>query len=130
MEAKAYRVIAIAMKEIKDSPEHESDCILLGMYGLSDPPRKGVKKAIATCRNAGIQTVMITGDHPLTASAIAKEVGIVSDAHNEILDGKALEQMSDATLQDVVTKVNVFARRSEEHTSELQSRFDLVCRLL
>ncbi|MEJ8777814.1 cation-translocating P-type ATPase [Pseudogracilibacillus sp. ICA-222130] len=123
MAEKAYRVIAIAMKEIKGSTVDENDCIFLGMYGLFDPPRKGVKKAIATCRNAGIQTVMITGDHPLTASAIAKEVGIVNDTHNEVLDGKTLEHMSDAKLQEVVSNINVFARVTPTHKLRIVEAF-------
>src|SRR5690606_39448313 len=92
---------------------------------LAFPTRRSsdlVAKAVATAKQAGIKSVMVTGDHPMTAAAIAKQIGIVSNA---VVTGKDLDEMDDEELQQKVEDVHIFARvspRSEEHTSELQSR--------
>lgn len=92
-------------------PEH--DLTFLGMVGMIDPPRAEVKDAVATCRTAGIRTVMITGDHPLTASHIAAELGISSNGR--VLTGHDLDRMTITELETVVDDVSVFARVSPEH---------------
>src|SRR5699024_2307256 len=85
MASKAYRVIALAIKPLDSKNAEVNDLIFLGMFGLQDPPRDGVKEAIHSCKEAGIQTVMITGDHPLTAKAIATNVGIYDELHDKVV---------------------------------------------
>lgn len=106
----------------------ERDLIFVGLFGLIDPPRPEVKAAVATCKKAGIRPVMITGDHPLTAIQIARELGITDNA--EALTGQELEQMTPAELEKRVPTVSVFARVSPEHklkiVQALQNRGDVV----
>ena len=81
----AYRVLAVAMRDVAHQPEHievetvEHDLTFLGLVAMMDPPHREVPAAIAACRNAGVRTIMITGDHPLTALAIARKIGLVPD---------------------------------------------------
>ena len=103
----ALRVLAIAYKEIKKD-EKEDNLVFLGLVGIIDPPRDGVKKAFQRCLRAGVKTVMITGDHKLTAEAIAKEIGILNGG--KVLTGKEVEKMSDEELEKVVDEVCVFSR--------------------
>ncbi len=115
----ALRVLALAYKEVKSSadftPEKlESDLVLLGLVGMIDPPREEVKASIEECKNAGIRTVMITGDHQKTAFAIAKELGIATE-ENETMSGSELNTLSENQLFEQVKKVRVFARVSPEH---------------
>lgn len=115
----ALRVLAIAYKEIEapasfKQEELENDLILLGLTGMIDPPREEVKASISQCKNAGIQTVMITGDNQKTAFAIAKELGIASE-ETETMAGSALDRLSDSELNEKVKKTRVFARVSPEH---------------
>lgn len=119
MSEEELRVLAIAYKEITSSAEFsqeqlESDLILLGLTGMIDPPREEVKASIAQCKNAGILTVMITGDHQKTAFAIAKELGIASEA-TETMSGYELDTLSVLELNEKVKKIRVFARVSPEH---------------
>lgn len=120
--AKGRRVIAIAQKTIlpqeKNLPfsDLEKDLNFVGLISLEDPPRKGVKETIEIVREAGIRTIMVTGDHPQTASFIARSVGIPS---NKILTGDDLEKLSDEELQRVVKEVSVFARTTPEHKYRL-----------
>jgi len=95
----------------------ESDLIFVGLMGMIDPPRPEVKQAVDECRTAGIRPVMITGDHPLTALNVARELGIVSaDAPMErVITGRRLEEMSVDELESVVEDVSVYARVSPEH---------------
>ena len=93
--------------------ELEDDLVLLGLVGIIDPPRPEVRDAVATCRTAGIRPVMITGDHPLTAAAIASELGIADDGRT--LVGVDLDRLDDAGLAEAVREVSVFARVSPEH---------------
>ncbi len=120
MAEKALRVLAFGYKIInhsltKDDIDHlESDLIFVGMCGMIDPPRIEVKEAVKTCVSAGIKTVMITGDHKITATAIAKELGILKD-ETEAITGSDLEKMSDETLKNKVRSISVYARVSPEH---------------
>lgn len=115
----ALRVLAIAYKEV-DSPtsftpeELENDLVLLGLTGMIDPPREEVKASINQCKNAGIRTIMITGDNPKTAFAIAKELGIAKE-ETETMAGSDLDRLSESELSEKVGKARVFARVSPEH---------------
>ena len=116
----ALRVLAMAYKEIDHEPTQaemltmENDLIFLGMVGMIDPPREEVKDAVDKCKQAGIKTVMITGDHKITATAIAKSLGILEN-EDEAIIGAELEQMSDEDLEKNVKKYSVYARVSPEH---------------
>lgn len=120
MAEKALRVLAFGYKIIDhsltkaDIDNLESDLIYVGMCGMIDPPRMEVKEAVQKCVSAGIKTVMITGDHKITATAIAKELGILKN-ENEAITGSDLENMSDAELKDKVKNISVYARVSPEH---------------
>ncbi len=120
MAEKALRVLAFGYKIInhplsKDDIDHlESDLIYVGMCGMIDPPREEVKTAVQKCVSAGIKTVMITGDHKITATAIAKELGILKD-EKEAITGSDLEKMSDEELKNKVRNISVYARVSPEH---------------
>jgi len=92
----------------------ERDLVFVGLTGMHDPPRQEAKAAIETCRAAGIRVVMITGDHPATATAIAREIGIATDADTAV-GGLELDHMSDAQLQQRVARIAVYARVSAEH---------------
>lgn len=111
------RVLGVAFKTY-DHPESgvalEQSLTFVGFAGIIDPPRPEVKEAVAQAQRAGIRPVMITGDHPLTALHIARELGI-TDANGRALTGAELNQMSDADLQQVVEQISVFARVSPEH---------------
>ena len=99
----------------------ESDITFVGLIGMIDPPRSEVKEAVKTCRAAGIRAVMITGDHPLTAAYIARDLGIADESSRAVMTGQELEQMSDEELRNVVEKVSVFARVSPEHKYRIVS---------
>ncbi|PFA68988.1 ATPase [Bacillus sp. AFS015802] len=121
MSSNALRNIAIAYKPIKEravealvEQDIEEGVTFIGLQGMIDPPRPEVKQAVKECRQAGIKTVMITGDHVLTAKAIAKQLGILKK-NDRVLDGKALNQMEVHDLEDIVDEVSVFARVSPEH---------------
>lgn len=120
---KGRRVIAIAVKKLAtadkaDWPEWEKNLEFIGLIGFEDPPRAGVKKTIAQAARAGIRTIMVTGDHPLTAAFVAAEVGISSDG-NQVLTGQELDDLSDEKLQNAVKTVSVFARATPEHKYRL-----------
>lgn len=91
----------------------ETELVLLGLVGLIDPPRTEVRDAVAVCRRAGIRPVMITGDHPLTAKAIAIELGIATD--ERVLTGVDLDHLTDDEFDEAASTVSVFARVSPEH---------------
>ncbi len=116
----ALRVLAVAYKEIDTIPENltpeEIECNLtfLGLLGMIDPPRPEAKVAVETCRKAGIKPVMITGDHVITASAIARELGILLDGDMAIT-GTQLDAMSEEELDAQVEKISVYARVSPEN---------------
>jgi P-type Ca2+ transporter type 2C len=117
MAASGLRVIALAEKSVPTGPlsqdEAESNLTFIGFTGLFDPPRPEVKAAIAACRTAGIRPIMITGDHPLTARAIAEQVGL--DAKTRLLTGLELDALSDEELEKSVGEVSIYARTTPEH---------------
>ena len=121
MAKNALRVLAFGYKKIKKLPESkeeieklESDLIFVGMVGMIDPPREEAKKAVEKCKSAGIKTVMITGDHKITATAIAKQLGILEN-EDEAITGSELENMSDEELTKNIRNYSVYARVSPEH---------------
>ena len=120
MAKEALRVLGCAYKEINHLPskeemqELENDLIFIGMVGMIDPPREEAKRAVEKCKKAGIKTVMITGDHKITATAIAKKLGILEN-DDEAITGLELEQMSDEELEKNVRRYSVYARVSPEH---------------
>ena len=120
MAKEALRVLACGYKEIDHEPTKEeietieSDLIFIGMVGMIDPPREEAKKAVEKCKTAGIKTVMITGDHKITATAIAKKLGILEN-EEEAITGQELEKMTDDELEKNVRKYSVYARVSPEH---------------
>ena len=120
MSENALRVLAVAYKEIEEIPETltsenlETDLTFLGLVGMIDPPRPEAKAAVAVCRRAGIKPVMITGDHVVTASAIARELGILEEGDNAIT-GAELDAMTDRDLDEAVEHISVYARVSPEN---------------
>ena len=119
MSANALRVLAVAYKEIDNIPEDptpeelENGLTFMGLVGMIDPPRPEVKEAVETCRKAGIKPVMITGDHVVTASAIAKDLGIL-ESGDKAVTGAELDAMSDERLDREVEHIAVYARVSPE----------------
>ena len=107
MSAKALRVIGFAYK-IKDENDDESDLTFTGLLGLIDPPKKDAKKAVSDCINAGIDVIMITGDHEKTASAIAKHLGILTTGR--VITGKEFDQISDEEYLKMAKDIQVYAR--------------------
>ena len=119
MAQKALRVLAVGYKDVKELPEQldvniENNLTFVGLIGMIDPPREGVKESIKICKNAGIKTVMITGDHIITAKAIARELGILY-GKNLAITGKELDNISDKELEKNIMRYSVFARVSPEH---------------
>ncbi len=120
MAKEALRVLACAYKEIDHKPtteemeNMENNLTFIGMVGMIDPPREEAKKAVEKCKTAGIKTIMITGDHKITATAIAKKLGILEN-EDEAITGQDLEKMSDEELEKNVRKYSVYARVSPEH---------------
>lgn len=115
MSDEALRVLAVAERtSLADTEASEEQLIFLGLVGMIDPPREEVKQSVAQCKDAGIRTIMITGDHQNTALAIAKELGIADDL-SQTMTGQELNEISDTELQEKVEKVRVFARVSPEH---------------
>ncbi|NFV13115.1 calcium-translocating P-type ATPase, PMCA-type [Clostridium sp. FAM 1755] len=118
MSKNALRVLGASYKTLEDdnySKENlETDLIFIGLVGMIDPPRESVKGSILECKNSGIKTIMITGDHKVTAFAIAKELGIAEDESQAIF-GYELDDMSDSELSSKIEDLRVFARVSPEH---------------
>ena len=115
----ALRVLGIAYRRLpkpskRFTEEIESDLVFVGLVGMIDPPREEVKEAIAKCRKAGIKPIMITGDHKLTAIAVANEVGILKKG-DVVLTGEELDRMSDEEFEKLVEDVVVYARVLPEH---------------
>ena len=115
----ALRVLAMGYKYLPDKEKYtpkevETQIVFVGLQAMIDPARPEAKPAISKCTTAGIQTVMITGDHASTASAIARELGILSE-RGKVVVGKDLEKMSDEELEKIVDTVQVFARVSPQH---------------
>ena len=128
MAQKALRVIAVSCKTITNLPSKietktiEENLVFIGLIGMIDPPREGVKEAVATCRKAGIKTVMITGDHILTAKAIAKDIGIMK-MRDGAITGSELDKISQKDLEKNIMNYSVFARVSPEHKVRIVKAF-------
>lgn len=120
MASKALRVLAMAYKDIDDMPDEsneallEGELIFIGLMGMIDPPREEAKEAVKLCKGAGIKPVMITGDHRITAVAIAKELGIFQEG-DEALTGKEIDGIGDEELKERVRRISVYARVAPEH---------------
>ncbi|WP_226665778.1 calcium-translocating P-type ATPase, SERCA-type [Metabacillus litoralis] len=133
--SQALRTIAIAFKPLKSTDkinssfEAEKDLVFIGLQGMIDPPRPEVKQAVKECRDAGIKTVMITGDHVITAKAIATQLNLLPK-NGRVMEGKELSLLSVEELEEVVDDVYVFARVSPEHklkiVKALQNRGHIV----
>ncbi len=113
MGSEALRVLAFAFKEIKTQSEvSEENLVFLGLLGMMDPPRAGVKEALEDCRNAGIKVIMLTGDNVETAKAIGNELGFKTD---NAIDASELEKINEQKLREIVKEVEIFARVAPEH---------------
>ena len=122
----ALRNLGFAYKELPENVEQfneemEQEFVFVGIMSMIDPPRPEVKDAISICKNAGIRVVMITGDHKLTAIAVAKELNLIDEKTQEgqVLTGQDLEAMTDEQLDQVVEKVVVYARVAPEHKTRI-----------
>jgi len=117
------RVLGVGLRTLDTPPNKdmlqdlEQDLILVGLFGLLDPPRPEVTVAVDTCKRAGIRPVMITGDHPLTARHIAKQIGITED--DRFLTGQELDKLSPDELRSAAREISIFARVSPEHKLKL-----------
>jgi P-type Ca2+ transporter type 2C len=120
---KGMRVLGVAVRWLEATPTPaqlatlENDLVFVGLFGMVDPPRPEVKAAVQRCTAAGIRTVMITGDHPLTARYIAAELGIAGDG--KVLTGQDLNELSSTQLGILVDEVSVYARVSPEHKLQI-----------
>ncbi len=115
MASHALRVLALGIKDVKEGDQNgqvEKDLIFVGLMGMIDPPRTSAIKAIKVCLAAGIKPVMITGDHKLTAQAVARELGILRGPNQLVITGTDLDQMTDEELDKHVMNISVFARVS------------------
>jgi P-type Ca2+ transporter type 2C len=131
MAGRAMRILAVAARDYPDNwsgPYEECDLTLLCVVGMIDPPREEAKEAVRRCEQAGIRPIMITGDHPSTAAAIARELGISHEG--DVIVGRNLEAMSAQQLVNAVSSVGVYARVSPEHKERivraLKSRGEIV----
>jgi Ca2+-transporting ATPase len=119
MASQGMRVLGFAYRKLEGDPkkvsveELEDDLAFIGLGAMIDPPRPEVKEAVKRCRDAGIDAVMITGDHPLTAVSIAKDLGIFRDG-DLVITGAKLSEMSDAGLEGMIDRITVYARTSPE----------------
>ncbi len=120
MSAKGLRVLGIAMKKWDESPDDispenvETGLTFLGLVGMMDPPREEAREAVRSCKTAGIKPVMITGDHPLTAKAVAERLGILEDDSREIITGRELEKLPLKEFEERVEHISVYARVAPE----------------
>ena len=117
MASEALRVLAVGYRKVSETPEDwqsESDLTFIGLIGMLDPPRREAKEAVQRCRNAGIRPIMITGDHPETAIAIAKEVGI-AESDIRVMIGSEIESKSEKDLAQQIMDYSVVARVTAEH---------------
>ncbi|WLV25709.1 calcium-translocating P-type ATPase, SERCA-type [Aciduricibacillus chroicocephali] len=127
MASRALRTLAIAVKplpegQLGEASMLEKDLTFIGLYGMIDPPRKEVAGAVKECREAGIKTVMITGDHELTAKAIAEQIGILPSG-GKVVSGKELNEMTEKQLATVIDDVYVFARVTPAHKLKIVNAF-------
>jgi Ca2+-transporting ATPase len=119
MASDALRVLGVAFKEVKEKTEKfdektlENNLVFIGLAGMIDPPREEAKEAVQKCKTAGIKSIMITGDHKLTAVAVAKELGMLQS--DMVITGTELDHMSDEEFEKIVGSISVYARVSPEH---------------
>jgi len=122
---RALRTLAIAYRRLGtenlnlEPEQHEKDFVLLAVHGIMDPPRPEVVDAVSQCWDAGIRTIMITGDHAATAQAIAKQIGISRSDEDLVMTGSELDKISDEKLRELVPTTAVFARVSPEHKQRI-----------
>jgi P-type Ca2+ transporter type 2C len=118
----SLRVLALAYRDVKKKSAEwdalEKDLVFVGLVGMIDPPREEIKSALEKARHAGIRTVMITGDYPNTARAIAEQIGLMN-RNSEVLTGADLDQLNDAQLSEAIKNTDVFARVSPQHKLRL-----------
>ena len=117
------RVLAVCERDVDTvdiSVDDEKDYILLGLVAMQDPPREESAEAVRKCKTAGIRPIMITGDHLVTASAIARKIGILDD-NGRAVEGREIENLSDEELDEFVSDVSVYARVSPEHKIRIVS---------
>ncbi|MDD2903757.1 MAG: cation-translocating P-type ATPase [Syntrophales bacterium] len=126
MAGEAFRVLGLAYRRLGEVPElvpgsEEADLVWVGLVGLLDPPRTETKDAVARCHRAGIRVIMVTGDHPDTAGAIAKEIGLIpaQAPKQKALTGRDLDGLSDPELKQVLRETSVFARVAPDHKLRL-----------
>ena len=123
---RALRVLAVAYRDVSalpsDDRESESQLIFCGLIAMEDPPRPGVKEAVAQCKRAGILPVMITGDHAATALAIGQRLGI-AESSSQVMTGLELDRLDDGALSKKVFQYRIFARVSPEHKVKLVRAF-------
>ncbi len=127
MAKEALRVIAVAYKDLDEIPNNvdssiEKNLTFVGLIGMIDPPREGVREAVETCKKAGIKTVMITGDHIITAKAIAKDLGILK-LGDIAITGEELDEIPQKELEKNIMNYSVFARVSPEHKVRIVKAF-------
>jgi calcium-translocating P-type ATPase len=125
MASSALRVIGMACRSTSQSRLAEDDVTgltFLGLQGMQDPPREEAIEAVGACKKAGVRTVMITGDHALTASAVAAQLGIVEPGDTRVIRGDTLETMSDEVLDEALDHISVFARVTPQHKLRIARR--------
>lgn len=122
MSSNALRVLAFAMKTVRNKDVKEENLVFLGLTGIIDPPRAEVKESIETCHQAGIEVVMITGDHPMTAYAIAENLKIVQHP-GQVMSGLQLDELSEIELMKQLDKYRVFARVTPKHKVRLVNAY-------
>lgn len=119
MASRSLRVLATAYRTVKRNEEitesMERQLIFTGLFGMMDPPRPEASAAIRTCREAGVRTIMITGDHPSTALAIAKEIGICQNDEGTVLTGRQIDSMTENDFARAIRTVSIYARVAPEH---------------
>ena len=126
MAHEALRVLGLAYRRLPEVPDLESDeadpeLVWVGLVGMIDPPRPEARQAVDQCRQAGIRVIMVTGDHPVTASAVAREVGLIPPGtkSHAVITGPELNKLSDPELKEALREVRVFARVAPEHKLRL-----------
>jgi len=119
MASRALRVLGFAYKPASNLEDDEDNLVFLGLMGLIDPPRPEVPSAVREALNAGVKVVMVTGDHRLTATAIAREIGLPVEGEHSVVTGRELERMSDEELESIIDDVTVFARVAPEHKARI-----------
>jgi Ca2+-transporting ATPase len=131
MAGRALRVLGLAYRSLTDIPElvpasEEEDLVWVGLVGMIDPPRPEARNAVRLCSRAGIRVIMVTGDHPDTAGAIARDLGLAAQGQNDnptVLTGLDVDAMDDPELQEALAQTSVFARVSPDHKLRLVKLF-------